>query len=53
MALFVSSLALTGPSLDLAKVAVLGASAMAAFLGMTVLFVLLPNRTSGGSGAHD
>jgi Na+:H+ antiporter, NhaA family len=46
MALFISGLALSGPSLDVAKVGILGASALAAALGMAVLLVLLPKPST-------
>jgi len=42
MALFVSGLALTGPELDVAKVGVLAASAVAAAAGMGLLVATLP-----------
>ena len=42
MALFIADLAMDGPTLDAAKVGILGASAVAAVLGMTVLIRLLP-----------
>jgi NhaA family Na+:H+ antiporter len=42
MALFIAGLALDGPTLDAAKVGILGASAVAAILGMLVLSRLLP-----------
>ncbi len=42
MALFISGLALSGPVLQTAKVGVLGASLIAAVLGMTVLIKVLP-----------
>jgi NhaA family Na+:H+ antiporter len=42
MALFIAGLALEGPALDAAKVGILGASAVAAILGMFVLSRLLP-----------
>jgi NhaA family Na+:H+ antiporter len=42
MALFIAGLALTGETLDGAKVGILGASAIAAFIGMTTLNALLP-----------
>jgi NhaA family Na+:H+ antiporter len=44
MALFIAGLALDGPTLDAAKVGILGASAVAAVLGMGVLIRLLPRR---------
>jgi len=47
MALFIAELALAEPSLSAAKVGVLGASAMAALLGMTVLLIVLPSKKSG------
>ena len=46
MALFISSLALSGEALDVAKVGVLAASAVAAILGMAGLLVLLPKAPS-------
>ena len=42
MALFISGLALSGDALNVAKVGILVASALAAVLGMTALLVLLP-----------
>ncbi len=42
MALFISSLALSGPVLQTAKVGVLGASLIAAVVGMAVLIQVLP-----------
>ncbi len=42
MALFIAGLALDGPTLDAAKVGILGASAVAAVLGMVVLARSLP-----------
>jgi len=42
MALFIAGLALDGPTLDAAKVGILGASAVAAILGMLILSRLLP-----------
>ncbi len=42
MALFISGLALSGPSLQTAKVGVLGASLLAAVVGMAVLVKVLP-----------
>ncbi|MEN8007862.1 MAG: Na+/H+ antiporter NhaA [Candidatus Krumholzibacteriota bacterium] len=42
MALFIAGLALSGPVLQTAKVGVLGASLLAAVLGMAVLIVVLP-----------
>ena len=41
MALFIAGLALDGPTLDAAKVGILGASAVAAVLGMAILTRLL------------
>jgi Na+:H+ antiporter, NhaA family len=46
MALFISGLALSGPSQDVAKVGILGASVLAAALGMAVLLVLLPKPSA-------
>ncbi len=43
MALFIAGLALDGPTLDAAKVGILGASAVAAILAMVVLTRVLPN----------
>ena len=42
MALFISGLALSGPALQTAKVGVLGASLLAAVVGMVVLVKVLP-----------
>ncbi len=42
MALFISGLALSGPVLNAAKVGVLGASAVAAIIGMVILVKVLP-----------
>jgi NhaA family Na+:H+ antiporter len=47
MALFIAGLALDGEILDAAKVGVLGASAAAAFVGMSLLVWLLPKRAAG------
>jgi len=47
MALFISGLALGGPALDVAKVGILFASAVAAALGMTALVMLLPRASEG------
>ncbi len=44
MALFIAGLALDGEILDAAKVGVLGASAMAAVIGMSILSIVLPKR---------
>ena len=49
MALFISSLALSGPELDVAKVGILGASAVAAAVGMTLLVLTL--RKPGAEAA--
>ena len=46
MALFIAGLALDEPLLAAAKVGVLGASAIAALLGMAVLLVVLPSKKS-------
>ncbi len=43
MALFIAGLALDGPTLDAAKVGILGAAAVAAILAMVVLTRGLPN----------
>ena len=45
MALFISSLALSGPVLQTAKVGVLGASLLAAVVGMALLVKVLPKPT--------
>ena len=50
MALFISELALQGDVLDAAKVGVLGASAVAAIIGMVLLNWLLPKGEPEGSG---
>jgi NhaA family Na+:H+ antiporter len=42
MALFIAALALDGSNLDAAKVGILGASAVAAVLGMAILVRTLP-----------
>lgn len=42
MALFISGLALSVPELDVAKVGILGASALAAAVGMSLLVITLP-----------
>ncbi len=44
MALFIAGLALEGEILDAAKVGVLGASAVAAVIGMSILSYVLPKR---------
>jgi NhaA family Na+:H+ antiporter len=44
MALFIAGLALEGEMLDAAKVGVLGASAVAAVIGMSILNYMLPKR---------
>jgi NhaA family Na+:H+ antiporter len=44
MALFIAGLALDGEILDAAKVGVIGASAMAAVIGMSILSIVLPKR---------
>jgi NhaA family Na+:H+ antiporter len=46
MALFIGGLALSGPSLDVAKVGILGASVLSAALGITVLVILLPQPSA-------
>jgi NhaA family Na+:H+ antiporter len=46
MALFIADLALDVTLLDAAKVGVIGGSAVAAALGMTVLLILLPKKAS-------
>lgn len=43
MALFIAGLALNAEQLDEAKVGILGASALAAVLGMTILVIVLPS----------
>jgi len=45
MALFIAGLALQGEMLVIAKVGVLGASGIAAVIGMTILMVVLPKPT--------
>ena len=45
MALFISDLAPDGKTLDAAKVGILGASALAAVIGMILLLKLLPKPT--------
>jgi NhaA family Na+:H+ antiporter len=52
MALFIAGLALDGPTLDAAKVGILGASAVAAILGMMVLTSLLPKSPREAGGAE-
>jgi NhaA family Na+:H+ antiporter len=47
MALFVAGLALDGPMLDAAKVGILGASVLAAVLGMALLTWLRPKSDAG------
>jgi NhaA family Na+:H+ antiporter len=42
MAIFIAGLALSGELLDIAKIGVLGASALAAVLGMALLVAVLP-----------
>ena len=49
MALFIAGLALEGPTLDAAKVGILGASALAAALGLGILTRLLPKSPAPGS----
>ena len=49
MALFIAGLALEGDSLDAAKIGVLGASALAGIIGMSLLNWLLPRRGSAVS----
>lgn len=46
VALFIAGLALDGDTLDAAKVGVLGASAVAAILGMLLLYWLLPKQVA-------
>jgi NhaA family Na+:H+ antiporter len=46
MALFIAGLALEEPLLASAKVGVLGASAVAAIAGMTLLLAVLPRRNA-------
>ena len=48
MALFIAGLALEGDALDAAKIGILGASAVAAALGMTLLVRVLPRPDTGG-----
>lgn len=48
MALFISGLALDGQALEAAKVGVLGASAVAAIVGVTLLVVCLPREPDSG-----
>ena len=50
MALFIGELALTGEAREAAKVGILGASALAAVVGMALLLKLLPAAGSGGEG---
>ncbi|UCC73703.1 MAG: Na+/H+ antiporter NhaA [Gemmatimonadota bacterium] len=50
MALFIAGLALQGEMLDAAKVGVLGASLVAAVIGMSVLSILLPKRRAAEEG---
>ena len=52
MALFIAGLALTGDAMDAAKVGVLGASAVAAIIGMSLLNRLLPS-SKGLPQNHD
>jgi Na+/H+ antiporter NhaA len=53
MALFISGLALDGQALDAAKVGVLGASAVAAALGVSLLLATLPPPdATAGDRAH-
>ena len=51
MALFIAGLALDGPAREVAKVGVLGGSAVAALAGMSVLLLALP-ATGGDSRVH-
>jgi NhaA family Na+:H+ antiporter len=51
MALFIAGLALEKPVLDAAKVGILGSSAVAAILGMSVLVRLLPSRADPPAGS--
>ena len=51
MALFISGLALSGEHLDVAKVGILAASAVAAVLGMGALVVLLPKAGAASETA--
>ncbi len=53
MALFIAELAMVGDSLEAAKVGVLGASLIAALVGMGVLMRVLPAPTSAGSGTGE
>jgi Na+/H+ antiporter NhaA len=45
VALFIAELALAGPALDVAKIGILGASAVAAVLGLGLLVAVLPRRS--------
>jgi NhaA family Na+:H+ antiporter len=49
MALFIAGLALEGETLDAAKFGILGASAVAAAIGMIVLLMLLPKPEADNS----
>jgi len=49
MALFIADLALEGEALDAAKVGILGASMVAAVIGMVALLTLLPKRVAVGA----
>jgi Na+/H+ antiporter NhaA len=51
MALFIAGLALSADALDAAKVGILGASALAAGLGMLAMTRLLPPAPQPPSGA--
>ena len=52
MALFIAGLALDGDSLGAAKVGILGASALCAVVGMTMLTMILPKKPSpSGTGS--
>jgi NhaA family Na+:H+ antiporter len=48
MALFIAGLALTGPLLNAAKVGIIGGSAVAAILGMSIMVTLLPRSPQQG-----
>lgn len=52
MAIFIASLALEGELLDTAKVGILAGSALAAVIGMGLLYKLLPAPPLGGQATH-
>jgi NhaA family Na+:H+ antiporter len=52
MAIFIASLALEGDLLDTAKVGILSGSALAAAIGMGLLYKLLPTPPLGGNATH-